>query len=234
MQRVLTCACLGSVLLAGGCRRPTIDVPTRQPMDFSHKQHLAYFTSGAHRAEKIKMHLDLVSMDTAPPELAEGRCEECHDDLPDRKPCAGCHVQFLNAALRSQKEVRRCVACHRGAWGGSEALIPSAATCLACHEAGIREVSDSAGRLVLVRKDDPKGTRTTADVPWVRINTMPPSVYFSHTAHVRFAKMPCTACHQDMRTLASTPSVVRVFSMMDCLTCHKQAGAKTDCLSCHK
>lgn len=234
VRRVLTCVALGAVLLAPGCSRQTIDVPARQPIDFSHQQHLAYFSSGKHRTEKIRMHLEMFDMDTAPPELAEGRCIECHDDLADRKPCAGCHVQFQNAALRNAKEVRRCVACHRGAWGGSEALIPSAATCLACHEAGLRAARGDTGRLVLARTGDPPDNRTRADVPWVRVNTVPPSVFFSHAAHVQFAKMPCTECHQDMRTLAASPTVVRVFSMIDCLRCHEQKGAKMDCLACHK
>lgn len=234
MRCLLKCAFLGLILVAGGCSRSSIDVPVQQPMDFSHQQHLAYFSSGQHRTEKIKMHLDMFGLDEAPEELAEGRCVECHDDLADRKPCAGCHLQFQNAELRSQNDVRRCVACHRGAWGGSAAIIPSAATCVSCHEAGMRARDDASPRLVLARAGDPAGTPTPEDVPWVRINTMPPNVYFSHTAHVRFAKMPCTTCHQDMRALSSTPTVVRVFSMNDCLTCHEQKGASTDCLTCHK
>lgn len=235
MLRLLKDACLGLVLVAAGCSRPSIEVRVQQPIDFSHQAHLAYFSTGQHRNEKIKMHLDIFGMDQPPAELAEGRCVECHDDLADRKPCAGCHVQFQNAALRSQTDVRRCVACHRGAWGGSDATIPSAASCLSCHDAGMRAAHDDTGpRLVLVRDGDPPAKQPIEDVPWIRINTMPPNVYFSHTAHVRFAEMPCTACHQDMRALGSAPSVVRVFSMTDCLTCHVQKGASTDCLTCHK
>ena len=234
MLRWLKCACV-VILAAAGCSRSSIDVPVQQPIAFSHQSHLAYFSSGQHRTEKIKMHLDMFGTDQPPPELAEGRCVECHDDLAERKPCAGCHVQFQNAALRGQQDVRRCVACHRGAWGGSEATIPSAATCLSCHEAGMQLArGDDGPRLRLVRDGEAPSRPAAVDVPWIRINTLPANVYFSHSAHVRSAQMPCSTCHQDMSVLASPPTLVRVFSMTECLACHAERGASTDCLTCHK
>lgn len=236
MLRFLSPACLGLLVAAAGCADPPIGVAVRQPIHFPHQTHLTYFSSGQHRTEKIRMHLDIFGQDKPPEELAEGRCVECHDDLAERAACAGCHVPFQNAALRSQREVRRCVGCHRGAWGGSAATIPSAATCLACHEAGVRlaRAGDKGPRVTLVRAGEPPGEPPVEDVPWIRINAMPPNVYFSHTAHVRFASMACTTCHQDVRALRSPPTAARVLSMSDCLTCHMERGASTDCLTCHK
>ena len=236
MGRLLSCAWLGLLLAAGACA-DSVEVAVRQPIEFPHQAHLTYFSSGQHRAERIRMHLDIFGGDEAPQELAEGRCVACHDDLPQRTACAGCHVPFQNAALRSQKNVRPCVGCHRGAWGAAAATIPSATSCLTCHEAGLRLVQGAAQgpRIALVRAGDSlaKGEAVT-DVPWVRINTMPPNVYFSHTAHVRFAAIPCVRCHQDVSGMLSPPTSVRVFSMSDCLNCHVQNGASTDCLTCHK
>lgn len=236
MRRFLSFACLSLLFVAAGCAGPPIEVPVQQPIDFPHGKHLTYFASGQHRTERIAMHLAIFGAGEPPPqELVEGRCVECHDDLAERTACAGCHVPFQNAALRSQQDVRRCVACHRGAWGASAATIPSATVCLACHEAGVRlaRAGDNRPRIVLVNASDTP-VEPLEDVPWVRINTMPANVYFSHTAHVRYASMACTECHQDVTALRSPSSRVRVFTMSECLTCHARKGASTDCLTCHK
>jgi hypothetical protein len=237
VARWLSCACLGLALVAGGCTDRLVDVQVNQPIEFPHQSHLTYFSSGQHRTEKIRMHLDIFDQKEPPAELAEGRCVECHDDLAERAACASCHVPFQNAALRSRREVRPCVGCHRGAWGAAAATIPSAETCLACHEAGVRLAQSGAKgpSFKLVRTGSaPVANAAVEDVPWVRINTLAPNVYFSHTPHVRYASMACTQCHQDVRTLASPPTSVRVFAMSDCLNCHVTQGASTDCLTCHK
>lgn len=240
MLRCLTSACVALIVLmfvaAAGCAERRTEVRVHQPMNFPHQAHLNYFSSGKHRTEKIRMHLEMFGADEPPAELSEGRCVECHDDLAERAPCAGCHVAFQNAALRNAKEVRKCVACHRGAWGGSAATIPSVATCLACHEGGVQQTrgEDNEPRITLVRAGDTPRAPLPEDIPWIQINTMPGNVYFSHTAHVRFASIACTSCHQDVRELVSPPTIVRVFSMTECLTCHVKNGASTACLTCHK
>lgn len=235
MQRFASLAWICALTVAGGCTNRQVAVAVQQPIEFPHRTHVSYFSSGQHRSEKIKMHLDIFSMTEPPQELAEGRCVECHDDLAERTACAGCHVAFQNTALRNQKEIRPCVACHRGVWAASHATIPSATVCLTCHERGARLArnGESAMRLVLVRLGEPPAPRVD-DIAWVRINALPSNVYFSHTAHVQFAAMPCTTCHQDVRTLTSPPSMVRLFTMSECLGCHARRGVSTDCLTCHK
>jgi len=236
MLRRLMCACVVVLFVAAaGCGEQRTEVTVRQPVDFSHQTHLTYFSSGKHRSEKIKMHLDIFGGDEPPAELSEGRCIECHDDLAERIACAGCHVPFQNADLRKAERVRQCVACHRGAWAQTAATIPSVATCRACHEDGLQQTRGDGNqpRIILVRAGDPPG-QPVEDIPWIQINTMPANVHFSHTAHVRFASIACTNCHQDVRELLSPPTTVRVFSMTECLTCHVERVASTDCLSCHK
>lgn len=225
MQRFLFVVVSAMCLTA--CGDPPIEVDVVQPIAFPHRTHFEYFASGRHRQERIQMHLTMFGMSEAPPELAEGRCTECHDDLAEKSACAGCHVLFQDAALRSRKEVRRCAACHRGVWAGSAATIPSAAVCESCH--GTNTSADRPAEIRLVADLQRPG-----DVPWVQINTLPPNVYFSHSAHVRDAGMPCTTCHADVRNLMTPPTTARIFVMGDCLSCHARRGASTDCLTCHK
>jgi hypothetical protein len=235
VPRLPSLSCLGLFLAVSGCTQPAIEVAVRQPMDFPHATHLTYFASGTHREEGIKKHLDAYDGNDLPPELSAGRCAECHED-DELLACGTCHTRFKNPALWSQKDIRKCVACHRGAWGAASATIPSAAGCLPCHEGGVRLVhaGEQGARMVLISEGAPGVDRPVDDVPWVRLNRLPLNVYFSHTAHVRYASMPCAQCHQDVTTLKSPPTLVRVFTMSRCLSCHAEKGASTDCLTCHK
>ncbi|MBI2833029.1 MAG: hypothetical protein HYX76_01210 [Acidobacteria bacterium] len=226
MSRLLLPVLVGLLFLIG-CGDPPIEVSVSQPIEFPHRTHLEYFSSGRHRAERIQMHLTIFDQTDVPPELAEGRCTECHDDLSERTACAGCHVLSQDAALRGRTDVRRCAACHRGVWTGSAATIPSAAVCVSCHGPDSGNGHPAEKRL---RAD----LSNAGDVRWVQINTVAPSVYFSHSAHVRYASMTCTDCHADVKNLAKPPSTARIFVMGDCLGCHVERRASTDCLTCHK
>jgi hypothetical protein len=239
VRRVLSFAGLAVLMAAAACTDSPVEVSVRQPIDFPHETHLTYFSSGLHRAERIRMHLEIFGTDEIPDELAEGRCVACHDDLPERTACAGCHVPFQNPALRTQTEARRCVACHRGAWSRAEASIPGVTACLECHRPEVSEVhlvraAYTGASVALARAGAPRVDEAATEVPWVRLTTMPPNVYFSHTAHVRFAGLPCVRCHEDVSGLMSPPTRVRVLSMSDCLKCHVESNARTDCLACHK
>lgn len=229
--RGLLPACLGLIIPLSGCSGRTVEVSVQQPIAFPHRTHLDYFTSGRHRQERIQMHLQIFGMTEPPPELAEGRCVECHaEDLAEKTACAGCHVLFQDATLRSRKDVRDCIGCHRGAWNGSRATIPSAAVCVSCHGDSKYDTFTDAAAEQKLRAD----LARTEDVPWVQINTVAQNVYFSHPAHVRFNKMTCTTCHADVRGLVAPPTTARVFAMSDCLTCHAENQASNTCLTCHK
>jgi hypothetical protein len=226
----------GALAIAVGCAPQSREVVVEQPMDFPHAAHISYFASGEHRNQGIKRHLEAFDKNDLPDELKEGRCAECHDDNEMLSDCAACHVRLKNAALWTRKDVRKCVACHREAWGGTDATIPSATTCLPCHKAGVQRArgDDSGPRLVLARAGAAPAGPPVEDVPWMRINVLPGNVYFSHTAHVRYASMACTECHPDTTALTSPPTMVATFTMSRCLNCHAARGASTDCLACHK
>lgn len=223
---VLVPVLVGLMLLLAGCD-DTTEVNVEQPIAFPHKNHLAYFSSGKHRGEMIQMHLKALDEKVPPDELVQGKCTECHDDLPDRKPCAGCHLLFQDEKLRERKDVRACVGCHRKAWSGNQASIPSAVVCAACHAAAAKTASPEEKRLreILARG---------GDVPWIQLHTVANHVHFSHSAHVRRAGLPCLECHEDMSQKDAPPSRVRVFTMKNCLHCHKENHATFDCVACHK
>jgi hypothetical protein len=229
--RVLLPACLGLVIPCGGCSGPTVEVSAQQPIAFPHRAHLEYFTSGRHRQERIELHLTILGLTEAPPELAEGRCVDCHGEaLAEKTACAGCHTLFQDATLRIRQDVRDCIGCHRGAWNGSRATIPSTTVCVTCHADSTVDTFTDATAEQELRAD----LARTEDVPWVQINTVPDHVYFSHPAHVRFNKMTCTTCHADVRKLVAPPTTASVFAMPDCLKCHAEHQASNACLTCHK
>lgn len=221
---------LGAGALLLGCDPETRTVAVVQPIEFNHQAHLEYFSSGKHRRENIAMHLKKFGDEAVPEELEQGRCTECHGtvELARFQSCGGCHARFAkDEALRGRKDLRACVGCHRNAWSGSRATIPSINVCRSCHSGEPR--TESPGERVLA-EHIAKGR----DIAWIQIQTMASSVYFSHSAHVRHAGMTCTHCHEDMTRRTSPPTQYRVFAMTTCTNCHDAKGAKQDCLACHK
>ncbi|MBI4615332.1 MAG: cytochrome c3 family protein [Planctomycetes bacterium] len=220
-----------SILLAlVGCGRKEKRVSVEQPIAFSHKKHFEYFSSGKHREEKLRMHFELLEIESEEeaPALGKGKCLACHKDLAEEVPlCAGCHTLFQDSALRANKEIRPCVACHRMAWVGYQATIPSATVCRDCHGEKARTDSAEEERLrgYFARNED---------IPWMQIHTVDPHVHFSHKAHVRYAGQPCTRCHTDVRQEDAPLGVVAIPSMEWCVECHEENGVKSDCLDCHK
>lgn len=129
---------------------------------------------------------------------------------------------------RHIEEGMSCLDCHKGADQRAEAGFPPIRSCLLCH-------SEAKG----THPDEPK-IREFAErkesIPWIRVNRMPGHVYFSHAAHVAYAKMDCRECHGEMkdRTEPVTRSQVDHLNMNRCMACHDSKGVSTDCLRCHK
>jgi c(7)-type cytochrome triheme protein len=95
--------------------------------------------------------------------------------------------------------------------------------------------TDAQGR----HPDEPKireyAGRSEA-IPWVQVNRVVGHVYFSHAAHVVYAKMECAECHGEMKDKTepvTTPQVAHL-DMTRCMACHEERGASNDCLRCHK
>jgi hypothetical protein len=219
---------LGGIATLGGCDQPGGEFHVNQPIAFDHRGHVTYLSSGKHRDEKIEIHLEILGEEEAPEEIVRGMCMECHENLVEETPkCAGCHVIFQDAALRARQDIRACVACHRKAWTGHIASIPSVTVCSSCHADKPRTNSKQEKRL---REYIDRGE----DIPWLQITAMDPHTHFSHKAHVRYAGYACTLCHNDILQQDSQQTAVQEFTMSNCIRCHEENNAANECLTCHK
>lgn len=121
-----------------------------------------------------------------------------------------------------------CKDCHKRVEDSPHATFPKIRQCLLCHE-------EAKG----THPDEPKireYAKEGREIPWIRVNRLPGHVYFSHEAHVRYAKLDCRECHGDMkqRTEPVTVSQIRHLDMDTCMRCHTENNVSNDCLRCHK
>jgi c(7)-type cytochrome triheme protein len=102
------------------------------------------------------------------------------------------------------------------------------AVCLLCHAE--TEDEHSVDATIRAYADELGG------IPWVQVNRVPGHVYFSHEAHVTYAKMECDTCHGDVAALTAPPTESRIdaLTMARCMKCHDERGATNDCMACHK
>lgn len=129
---------------------------------------------------------------------------------------------------RHAKENLACEDCHAEVSKGPYATFPSLQKCLLCHKEAQGTHPDEPKLRELAGKNE--------EVAWITVNRLPGHVYFSHAAHVRFAKLECAQCHGDMSQSTAPParSQVEHLTMERCMECHTERGASNDCLACHK
>jgi hypothetical protein len=145
--------------------------------------------------------------------------EESKEVVP--QPMAFSHRRHVEEGLS-------CADCHPFADRKPRASLPTVRQCLLCH-------SEAKG----THPDEPKVrefAERKQEIPWAQVNRLPGHVYFSHAAHVKYARMDCAECHGDMKTSAE-PVTVRQIARLDmaaCIACHVQKGVGNDCLRCHK
>lgn len=123
----------------------------------------------------------------------------------------------------------QCLYCHPSALQSPIAGIPSVQKCMGCHN--------------VIKTDGPEIQQVASyfeagqPIPWVKINTQPDFIYFSHQPHLG-AGLSCETCHGDVGQM----DVTQQFAKMDmgwCLECHleqpeEKVGRLADCLTCHK
>ena len=108
-----------------------------------------------------------------------------------------------------------CRYCHSNVDKSWVANIPSASTCMNCHN----QVLKDDPRLAIVRESATNNT----PIPWVQIHIVPDYVYFNHSVHVRRG-VGCVSCHGQINEMP----VVRhaePLSMSWCLECHRAPEA---------
>jgi hypothetical protein len=108
-----------------------------------------------------------------------------------------------------------CRYCHSTVEKSWFSNIPSASTCMNCHN----QVLKDDPRLALVRESATNGV----PIPWVQIHRVPDYVYFNHSVHVRRG-ISCMECHGRVDQMDEVHHV-QSLTMAFCLNCHRDPAA---------
>jgi hypothetical protein len=118
-----------------------------------------------------------------------------------------------------------CGDCHSGAALGPDAGIPSASSCMVCHQS----IDPDNSEIKKLAAYADKGQ----EVPWQPVFWFYPEVHvqFQHAPHIRDG-VKCDECHGDIakRTVAVK---TKELTMNFCLNCHNAKGVSVDCITCH-
>jgi len=123
-------------------------------------------------------------------------------------------VPFSHAIHAGQLAID-CRYCHVGVDKGPASTVPTAQTCMNCHN----QIKVDSPLLAVVRESYETGN----PVPWVKIHQVPDYVYFNHSVHINRG-VSCVECHgriDEMDTVAHNKSL----SMGFCLDCHRNPEA---------
>ncbi len=145
-----------------------------------------------------------------------------------------------------------CDSCHFFREDGTFSGAPTLAECIDCHEEAQGDTEDER---IFVEEY----VAQNKEVPWLIYSEQPDSVFFSHAAHVKKAKMSCESCHGEIGTSDALPiyeenritgysrniwgkNIAGIkkhtwdrMKMNDCGECHEEEiGDKGSCFQCHK
>lgn len=104
-----------------------------------------------------------------------------------------------------------CRYCHNGVEKSWYSNVPSAITCMNCHN----QVLKDDPKLALVRESAQSGK----PIPWVQIHKTPDYVYFNHSVHVNRG-VSCVHCHGPVNKMDEVRHA-KSLSMTFCLDCHR-------------
>lgn len=108
-----------------------------------------------------------------------------------------------------------CRYCHDGVERSWYSNVPSASTCMNCHN----QVLKDDPRLALVRESAASGK----PIPWVQIHKVPDYVYFNHSVHVNRG-VSCVKCHGPVNKMDEVRHD-KPLSMAFCLECHRDPAS---------
>ncbi len=126
-------------------------------------------------------------------------------------------IKFSHAVHAGQNRID-CLYCHNTAEYSKTAGIPSANTCLNCHQLVVKEGSRS-GRFEINKII--RAVENNEPIVWNRVNSLPDHVFFSHAQHVGAGKLECAECHGAIEEM----DIVKVYndlSMGWCVNCHRE------------
>ena len=140
---------------------------------------------------------------------------------PTQQPIAFNHKVMVDTGMS-------CLFCHSGAIRSETAMIPSTELCMGCHKTNDKSDPEIAKLINYWNQQKP--------IPWVRMNTLPRFVNFSHQVHVVAGALNCENCHGNVGQM-TVYKPLYTFTMGTCLACHnKQPNAQqlNSCETCHK
>jgi hypothetical protein len=107
-----------------------------------------------------------------------------------------------------------CTYCHAAVFESPQANVPSAQTCMNCHNPSKANVKGASPLLSPIRNSYDTGK----PVEWKRVHKLPEYAYFNHSVHVNKG-VSCVSCHgqvNEMRVVAHD----KPLTMGWCLQCH--------------
>src|SRR5271170_7863388 len=104
-----------------------------------------------------------------------------------------------------------CRYCHSNVEKSGWANLPTAQTCMNCHD----QVKTNSPLLAVVRQSYATGR----PVPWVQIHQVPDFVFFNHSIHIARG-VSCVECHGQINHM-DTVEHAKPLSMGFCLDCHR-------------
>jgi hypothetical protein len=107
-----------------------------------------------------------------------------------------------------------CRYCHSAVEKSWYSNVPSANTCMNCHN----QVLKDDPKLALVRES----FNTGKPIPWVQVHKVPDYVYFNHAVHVNRG-VSCVHCHGQIDKMDEVQHA-KPLSMTFCLDCHRNPG----------
>ena len=109
-----------------------------------------------------------------------------------------------------------CRYCHSTVEKSWYSNIPSASTCMNCHN----QVLPNDPRLALIRESAQSGK----PIAWVQVHKVPDYVYFNHSVHVNRG-VSCVECHGQINKMDEVYHA-KPLSMSFCLECHRNPELK--------
>jgi len=119
-------------------------------------------------------------------------------------------VPFSHALHNGQLGID-CRYCHSYVEKSGFANLPTAQTCMNCHD----QVKTTSPLLAVVRQSYATGQ----PVPWVEVHRVPDFAYFNHSIHIARG-VSCVECHGQINHM-DTVEHAKPLSMGFCIQCHR-------------
>jgi hypothetical protein len=114
-------------------------------------------------------------------------------------------------ALHADQLGLDCRYCHNGVEKSWYSNVPSASTCMNCHNQVLKEDAKFLMLADSVTNNQP--------VAWAQVHKVPDYVYFNHSVHVNRG-ISCVKCHGEVNRMDEVRHE-KPLSMAFCLECHR-------------